>query len=284
MLSSERYGHLVPFPRLPAGAQTASATDGLLLRPFGLLRDDLETDFHQYSRPRLVTQLLQCCTTDRDGEVPDEAFFWNLSSGKRIECLVAIATLGVPPGLTLRLRCSEEACGQEMEVAISTRELADLQRRSDETEHFLVRIGGEERSVRVPTGQDQQDWLEASFDDEAATLKTITRTLLLEPTHSLEGPTVPPEWVRSIGTALEEIDPLVNFALLVNCPDCGKEDRHEVDLQDTALGMLRRQQLRLLWTVHRLALHYHWSEEQIFDLPPWRYSHYLTLIEKGEER
>ncbi len=283
MSRSERHSHLAPFPQLPASAQTVPAIDGLLLRPFGLFRDDLEIDFDQYSRPRLVTQILQCCTTSRGGEAPDQAFFWSLSSGKRIECLAAIATLGDTSGLTIRLRCPDETCRQEMEVEVSNHELADLQRRSDETDRFLVRIGDEKVPVRVPTGRDQQDWLEASFDDEGIAPNTIIETLLLGP-HSFEEDSVPDEWVQPIDAALEEIDPLVNFVLLVGCPDCGKENRYEVDLQNISLGMLRRDQLRLLRSVHRLALHYHWSEEQIFGLPPWRYSHYLALIETEEDR
>jgi hypothetical protein len=268
--------HGYPFPRLPAGARTAP--DGLLLRSFGLFRDDLEIDFDQHSPPRLVTQVLRCCTTGRDGEGPEEGFFWELPSGKRTECLVAIATLGEPSGLSVRLRCPDEACRQEMEVEISPSELAGLQRRGDETGRVAVRVGDEEVQVRLPTGRDQQGWLETSFDDEGAALKTMVQTLLLGP--SREEGSVPDEWIASIDEALEGIDPLVNFALLINCPECGKESRHEVDLQDVSLGMLRRAQQRLLRSVHRLALRYHWSEAQIFDLPPWRYSHYLALIEE----
>jgi hypothetical protein len=279
MFRSERHSHLAPFPRMPASAQTA--VDGLLLRPFGLFRDDLGLDFYQYSRPRLVTQILQGCTTSKDGEVPEEVFFWSLSSGKRIECLVAVATLGDSSGLTVRLRCPDEVCRQELEVDVSTHELADLQRLSDETNHFPVWVGDEEVPVRVPTGQDQQDWLEASFDDEGVALKTIIETLLPGAPYKSS---VPDEWVGPISAALEEVDPLVNFVVLARCPHCEEENRHEVDLQDISLGALHRNQLRLLRSVHRLALHYHWSEEQIFGLPPWRYSHYLTLIEKEENR
>ena len=273
-----RHGHSAPFPRLPAGARTASTTEGLLLRPFGLFRDDLEIDFNQHSPPRLVTQVLRCCTTGRDSEAPEEDFFWELPSGKRMEGLVAIATLGEPSGLSVRLRCPDEACRQEMEVEISTSELAGLQRRGDETGRVVVRVGDEEVQVRLPTGRDQQGWLETSFDDEGAALKTIVETLLLGP--SREEGSVPDEWIEPIDEALEEIDPLVNFALLVGCPECGKESRYEVDLQDVSLKVLRRAQLHLLRSVHRLALHYHWSEAQIFNLPPWRYSHYLALIEE----
>jgi hypothetical protein len=273
-----RHSHPAPFPRLPAGARTAP--DGLLLRPFGLFRDDLDIDFDQRSRPRLLTEVLRCCTIGRDGEAPEEDFFWELPSGKRTECLVAIATLGEPRSLSVRLRCPDEACRQEMEVEISPSELASLQRRGDETGRVVLRVGDEEVQVRLPTGRDQLGWLEAPFDDEGAALKTIVQTLLLSPARE-EG-TVPDEWVAPIGEALEEIDPLVNFALLVGCPDCGKVSRYEVDLQNVSLGILRRAQQRLLRSVHRLAFHYHWSEGQIFDLPPWRYSHYLALIEEEQ--
>lgn len=282
----QRDSHLAPFPRLSAAARNAlagntPAVDGLLLRPFGLFGDDLEIDFNQHSRPRLVTQILRCCTIGKDGRLPDEDFFWDLSSGKRIECLVAIAALGEPSGLTVRLRCPDEACRQEMEVAVSTRELADLQHRG-ETDRVLVRVGEEEVAVRLPTGRDQQGWFEASFDAEGPDPKAMVGTLLLGPPRE-EG-SVPDEWVRTIDAALEEIDPLVNLVLLVGCPDCGKESRCEVDLQEISLGVLHRAQLRLLRSVHSLALHYNWSEEQILGLPPWRYSHYLALIEGEEAR
>lgn len=281
-MKSERHGHLAPFPRLFASA--TSAADGLLLWPFGLYRDDLDVDFDQCSRPRLVTQILRCCTTGTDGEAPDEDFFWDLPSGKRTECLVAIASLGDPEGLMVRLRCPDGACRQEMEVEVSTHDLAGLQRRGDVTDRVLVRVGDEEVQIRLPTGRDQQGWLEASFDDEDLDSKTIVETLLLEPPRSFAGGSVPDEWVRPIDAALEEIDPLVNFVLLASCLDCGEESRYEVDLQDVSLGVLRRAQLRRLRSVHRLALHYHWSEEQIFRLPPWRCSHYLALIAGEEDR
>lgn len=254
----------------------------MALRQFGLFCSDLDVDFDQSSRPRLVTQILQCCTIGKDGYLPDQDFFWDLASSKRIECLVAIATLGGSSGLTVFLRCPSETCLQEMELEISLEELASVQRQTDNTDRFLIRLGNETLPIRRPTGWDQLNWSKISFDDEDVATRAMIQTLLLEQAPIEEDNSG--EWMQGIDRTMGELDPLVNFTLLVSCPGCGTENRYEVDLQEIALDLLRQNQLGLLQAVHRLALHYHWSEEQIFSLPPWRFSRYLALIENEEEQ
>jgi len=277
MSALERHGSLAPFPRLPAGV------NGLSLRPFGLFRSDLEIDFDQYSRPHLVTQILQCCTTSEYGELPDPDFLWDLTSGKRIECLAMIATSKDSSGLAVHLRCANETCLQEMELEITLHELASIQHPVDGADHFSIQVGDESLPIRKPTGRDQCNWLELSFSDEDTAIRAMIQTLLVE--SSFWGrSSIPDEWVRSIDRAMEEHDPLVNFVLMIPCPHCDLENRHDIDLQELTLDVLRREQLRLLEAVHRLALHYHWGEEQMFSLPPWRFRHYLALIEEEENR
>src|SRR5688572_10419147 len=106
MSALERHSYLSPFPQLPNGDEPG--IEGMSLRPFGLFRSDLDVDFDHDSRPQLVTRILQCCTASKDGDLPGQDFFWDLTSSKRIECLVAIATLGNPSGLPVRLRCPGE--------------------------------------------------------------------------------------------------------------------------------------------------------------------------------
>jgi hypothetical protein len=276
----ERHSYLAPFPRLPASINGASGINGLWLRPFGLFRSDLDVNFEQEARPQLVTRILQCCTTIGDGNLPDQGFFWDLSSSKRIECLVAIASLRNSSGLTVRLRCPGETCLQEMELDISLDELSSIQRRADDADRFLIGLGDKSFPIRKPTGWDQLNWSKTSFDDEDATVQTTIQTLLLEQASAEEDD--PGEWVQAIDQAMEELDPLVNFILLVPCPDCGMENRYEIDLQELALDLLHQDQLGLLEAIHRLVVRYHWSEEQIFSLPPWRFSRYLALIEREE--
>ena len=81
---------------------------------------------------------------------------------------------------------------------------------------------------------------------------------------------------------MQDFDPLVNFSLQVRCPYCSNEDVYELDLEGLSLQKLYESRLTLLNAIHRLATQYHWSEQQIFAIPPWRRSHYLTLIGKEE--
>ena len=73
-------------------------------------------------------------------------------------------------------------------------------------------------------------------------------------------------------------DPLVDFHLTLVCPGCGQRHDYRVDLEMTALEVLRRAQLRLVDTVHVLASSYHWTEREIIALPPSRRNTYLGLI------
>jgi hypothetical protein len=286
MLGSERGSYLVPFPKIADSKRTKYPVKDLSIRPFGISGNDLDIDFNQKLHPVLVTQILHCCTTDTNGEAPDQAFFWELTVGKRIECLLAIATAGGTSDLFIYLRCLNQSCRQEMEVEVSIDELVALQHRTDDIDHFMVKIGDTSFPIRRPTGCDQLEWLKSSFTDEDAAIKAMIRTLALDEGSILldqEGQ-LPDEWVQTINIAMGEFDPLVNFNLSVHCPYCEKESQYEIDLEDILLSRLHRAQQHLFGDVHRLAVHYHWSELQIFSVPSWRRSHYLSLIEKEEDK
>jgi len=83
----------------------------------------------------------------------------------------------------------------------------------------------------------------------------------------------------SIDEAMEEHDPLVGFHLEVNCPECGRATTHAPDLVAAALERLWLAQLDLIEQVHRLASHYHWTEEEISRIPRWRRQAYLARLD-----
>ena len=68
-----------------------------------------------------------------------------------------------------------------------------------------------------------------------------------------------------------------DFSCRVSCGECGELNEYDIDLTETALGMLNRAQKQLVITVHQLASHYHWSEAEIFAVPDWRRQQYLEL-------
>ncbi len=283
MLISERHEPLLPFPRLPETVQAGYSTHDLALRPFGLYESDLNVNFNQ-RRPLLVTHILECCTRDARQEKVEQSLFWNLPVGKRIECLLTLLAAGDDAEIPVTLRCSNGLCGQELEIGISLEEITALQGQAYAAERVVVWLENEELALRRPTGSDQLAWLKTDFADEEAAAQAMLRTLLLEGVGTVNGKTTRHGWLRSIEQAMEEQDPLVDFSISVQCPSCGREDQLEIDLEELALRRLRQAQLRLLASVHSLAAHYHWSEEQIFSVPYWRRAYYLTLIKKEENR
>jgi hypothetical protein len=276
MIVSGRDEPLVPFPAL-TDASGARLPADLWLRPFGLHEQDLGVDFVSMPRPLTVTGVLACCTRGMGAE-PDEELLWNLPVGKRVEALLTIATAWDGATMTVALRCPEVSCGEELEVELTLDEIAEMQDQAYARRAIAVDIAGGAISLRRPTGIDQLDWLRGRYADESEAVTAMVRRLIAAVPAG--GASLRPEMMEMIEEAMEELDPLVNFVATVRCFNCGAEHAHAIDLEDLALQRLRRSQLALLSTVHRLAGRYHWSEREIFDVPHWRRLHYLALIER----
>lgn len=251
------------------------------LRPFGLYESDLNIDFIQTQRPFLVTEILDCCAKDTSREIAPE-FFWNLTVGKRIECLLKLAAADAGTAIPFTFLCPNDGCSQELEIEIDVAEIADLQAEAYKLERVPVEFENRSMALRRPTASDQLGWLKCNFPDQQMATKAMVRTLLVEPVAAIEADVqaIPDELIPIVQAAMEEHDPLINFNLLVRCFSCDEENRIEIDMEEFSLRRLQQAQLRLLATVHRLASHYHWSEQEIFSVPYWRRARYLSLIEK----
>jgi hypothetical protein len=282
MFSAERHEPSPAFPRVPDTLKARYAIGELALRPFGLYESDLSVDFNHTLRPFLVTQILEGCTrSDGRPERVNQSFFWDLTVGQRIECLLNLVSSSAGPEISVAFLCPNVECGRELEVEITAAELAELQAEAYAAERVSVEFENTQLALRRPTGSDQLTWLRGRYAQEDAAVRQMLRTLLLEAAEppAVADDTMPRELVQLVGLALEEHDPLVNFSLRIRCSDCEIESPFEIDLEGLALRRLRQAQLRLLETVHRLATYYHWSEQEIFAVPHWRRVQYLNLIE-----
>jgi hypothetical protein len=274
--------YLAAFPRISESLRAKYSISNLYLRPFGLFENDLDVNFNQKLRPCTATQVLQCCTVDTNAKSPDKSFFWDIPVGKRIECLLTLATSWESSNMSVYPRCLNRTCQQQMDISISLQELVNLQHRPDDRDNLMVQVGDRTLHIRNPTGRDQLDWLKKSFQYEDAAVEAMVRTLVLD-NGALNQEDLPAEWIQTIDSAMEEFNPLINFNILVHCPYCQNENQYEIDLEEITLRKLRKDQQNLFEVVHSLASHYHWSEEQIFSIPSWRRSHYLALIGKEED-
>ena len=264
-------GVLIQLPGFPHRIGRDFSAGGVGLRRFGIFEGDLGIDFASQNRAALVTRLLESCAVDTAGILPDN-FFRELSIGKRIECLLVLAAGGPDMALGFPFKCV--GCGEEIELELTLREISEMQGEADLIETVGVDIGGRRMEFRKPTGRDQEIWGKMIYKDERATAAGMIGTLaaLLGSFEALQ-----PDEIRTVEEALDEADPLVNLSCRVSCGECGELNEPEIDLMETALGMLNRAQHQLVVTVHRLASHYHWSEREIFAIPYWRQQQYLEL-------
>jgi hypothetical protein len=264
---------LIPLPEFPQRyASGSSMRGGVGFRRFGIVEDDLRVDFAAINRAALATRLLDICAVDRDRVLP-ENFFRELSVGKRIECLLVLALGGADDTLRFPFKCS--GCGEDLELELTLDEIAAFQNEADQVEVVSVDLSDRRLEFHKLSGRDQEAIGESAFSDEFEAATVFIGRL------AVDADAVKPLAARDIEVieaAMEEADPLVNFNCRIDCGECGQSNDHEIDLFETALDMLRRAQLRLVLSVHRIASKYHWSEREIFAVPEWRRQQYLELI------
>lgn len=270
-----RTGAAIPFPAFPGGLVPGPAAARVGLRPFGTEEDDLVPDFKQANPPALITRILEQCVVDPRGDLPP-GFFRDLSVGKRLECLLVLAAGGDTSAFHFPFHCA--GCRQEIEFELTLDEITELQGEADLVDTVDIEIGGNIHSLRKPLGRDQEEWAGMTFVDDIEMAGAMIGTLAASP----------PWWndltetdLGLIDEKLDEADPLVNFLCNVSCGECGHANELRIDLCETALGTLARLQKQLIVMVHKLAMHYHWSEKEIFAIPHWRRLEYLDLIAAG---
>jgi hypothetical protein len=267
--------------QLPKGLAATYAIATLMLRPFGIDPRDLEVDFSQRSRPALVTDILERCATVANGKSPDRNLLWELQVGTRNECLLRIISMGGAFDAALPMRCLNKACGERIEAELSLDELLGSQ--GETSDSISVDCGEQTIELRKPSGLDQHVWSTQEFESERAAIESMVQMLVVRDDDS------PPEnnivsldddSFSAINRVMGESDSLVNFSFEVVCPYCENNSEFELDLQALAIEHLKQSQRSLLTTVHHLAKHYHWSEQEIFAVPYWRRIHYLKLLEE----
>ncbi len=272
MNSLSSFHAFMPFPDIPPPLAGQFGESEIRLRRFGVEENDLEIDFAASNTTGLITRIIQQCAAGLDGGtlarlLPD------LSVGKRLECLLVLASGSEGSAYSFPFRCA--GCGKEIELELTLDDISAQQHKADLVETVEVEIEGRRAEFRKPTGRDQENWGRMIFRDEQEAARAIFDTLIVSP---VKWETLEEEDFGRIEEALDEADPLVNFVCHVTCEECGQQNEFPIDLCDAALGLLRRIQRQTIVMVHRLASHYHWSEKEIFEVPHWRRIEYLELV------
>ena len=76
--------------------------------------------------------------------------------------------------------------------------------------------------------------------------------------------------VAAIAETPPDNDPLVALSVAAECPACGHSQDVAVDVEGLVLLHFSQRQRVLLHDVHRLAMHYGWTEAEVLDVPTAR--------------
>lgn len=81
-----------------------------------------------------------------------------------------------------------------------------------------------------------------------------------------------------VEAALEQLDPLADLALALQCSGCGQAAQAQLDPGRLLWDELEARAQALFHAVHSLASAYGWTEDQVLALAPARRARYLAMV------
>jgi hypothetical protein len=231
--------------------------------------DELMLLEHQGAEPEVTIALAGRLAVRAGGE-PLDACVLTVTDLETLLLLVHRAVFG--DRVRTDVRCPASSCSARIDVDFSIADYlayhpARMPRgvapASDEGWYQL-----KNRNVlfRLPSGTDQAEALCAT-DPEAELIRRCLR------------PPNAPARVRALAqNAMAAMAPVLSGAVLGRCPECGVTFDMYFDVQTFVLSELRGQAAFLYEEMHLLAGRYHWSEQEILQIPSRRRAHYAAMI------
>jgi hypothetical protein len=129
--------------------------------------------------------------------------------------------------------------------------------------------------LRVPSGADEEAI--AGGQEGVPPLQRLLGRLLSLNGQGVEVEELDETDLERIDARLDEMSPQAGLNAEVDCPYCRLGQAVAID----AYAWIARDGYQLDQEVHTLALHYHWSEREILQLPRHRRERYLQLIDRS---
>jgi hypothetical protein len=247
---------------LPTGLWIDGAHEAVVrLRPLTGFDESAVAEAAQATPAERTTALLSRCVLQLGGadEIgPEEVR--RLTVGDREALLLHVRGATFGERLQCVVSCPADACRAPLDVELSIRDL--LLPPYAAAEEVYEADGCR---FHLPTGADQEAAAQLADDLEAAV------ALLLERCVKAGAP------ASDLSSVMAELDPQAELVLTLACPACGNEFEVPFDTGDFLARELAGVR-DLERDVHRLALHYHWSEPEILALTVDRRRRYLELL------
>jgi hypothetical protein len=196
----------------------------------------------------------------------------DLVASDRDRLLVAVYRQAFGDRIENTLTCSR--CGNPFDIDFSLGNLAaSLERKNDSPR---VRSLGENRfetaegtRFRLPTGRDERTIAGLPADEAESGL---LRCCVIEDSPATAD-------AAALQELLAEVAPLIDLELEARCPECRCVHALQFDIQSYLLGALIGERARLALEIHRIALAYGWSLEEILSLGRRERRSFIELID-----
>jgi len=226
-------------------------------------------------RPTHVTAVLDSVLESIGNQPLHKDTVANLCVADRQFLMMRLATYLDGEQMWLKVTCAR--CHAFFDVEIQRCELP-VKPSGESFPWVKVTVNGHVIDARIPTGSDQENIGQLSEEEAMRRLlETCISTVDGEPPNQDILESFTESEFNAIDLALDEVSPAVCDQLLVTCPECGMEQRTQLDHYELN-GMNENY---FYDEVHSLASHYHWSESAILDLPQDRRRLYLNLINRS---
>jgi len=222
--------------------------------------------------PQQVTRILTACLAELAGRAVDEARVRTLCTGDRQFLMLQLGALidSSPRWVTARCR----GCEELIQFQITPGGLPVKPAGMGFPETSLELSGGRVR-LRVPTGTDEEAI--ASAAGVMPPLQRLLSRLLTLDGRPLELAALSADDLERIDACLDQMAPQPGLTARFDCPYCRLGQEVSID----AYAWIARDGYRLDREVHTLAMHYHWSEQEILQLPRPRRERYLQFIDQS---
>jgi hypothetical protein len=121
---------------------------------------------------------------------------------------------------------------------------------------------------RLPTGADE---MKAILTEETDPAQALLAQCLVDRADLAKA--------DMVEEAMATLAPVMNLEMQAICPECAREQNVRFDMQTFLLVRLKKERPRLLYEIHRIASSYHWSQQEILQLPRTLRKQYVELIE-----
>jgi len=223
--------------------------------------------------PQQVSLILSTALLEVAGQPADLVLVRNLSVGDRQFLVLQLAALLDPSPRWITVHCG--GCGEPIQFQVQPGELPVKPAGAGYPEMTLT-LGGSELTLRVPNGADEE-YIATRPPGDGELPHTLLTRLLSSGGQPVDSAHFDAADLETLDHLLDEMSPQPALNADIECPHCRLGQQAALDpyawiVRDT--GGLDRE-------IHTLAFYYHWSEREILQLPRFRRTRYLQLIDRS---